>query len=115
MRMRFWKIDTRKWTVREVFGEPFPGEDEEGDSCLENTHFMSPCAAWINLYDKVISWVLMSRRNYESIKKDNRDPQDPAFQKAKKDLEEADKNFRKVLSAMTCRRSIDTRPSDRQI
>lgn len=39
--MKLWKRDTKNMTVREVDGEPWPGTDEEGETCYENTHFAS--------------------------------------------------------------------------
>lgn len=37
--MKLWKRDTTAWTVRQVEAEPYPGKDEDGDTCYTNTHF----------------------------------------------------------------------------
>ena len=39
--MKLHKVGTTQWTVREVDGEPYPGKDSAGETCYENTHFVS--------------------------------------------------------------------------
>ena len=47
--MKLHKVDTTAWTVREIEGEPWPGKDSEGDTCYDNSHFVSEKAAWDKL------------------------------------------------------------------
>lgn len=51
--MNLYKVDTEQWTVREVQGEPWPGKDSDGDTCYDNTHFVSEGAAWDKLKAEV--------------------------------------------------------------
>ncbi len=71
--MRLWKADTQNWTVREVEGSPYPGTDEDGDTCYENTHFHSEIEALASLKREAEAWVKMSARDLLSAQKLLRD------------------------------------------
>ena len=58
--MKLWKRDTKNWTVRQVEGEPYPGEDSEGDTCYENTHFADEQDAWDSLLSEAKAWVSLA-------------------------------------------------------
>lgn len=61
--MRLWKWDSKTWTVREVEGEPYPGSDNEGDTCFDNTHFKSKAEALTSLRREVEAIVKLSARD----------------------------------------------------
>jgi len=44
--MKLWKYNTPTGTVSPVNGEPWPGKDENGDTCYENSHFNTEGEAW---------------------------------------------------------------------
>ena len=44
--MKLWKYHTPSGTVSQVEGEPWPGRDEHGARCYENTHFITEAEAW---------------------------------------------------------------------
>lgn len=54
--MKMWKVDTGKWTVRQVEGEPWPGKDNEGECCFENTHFDNASDAWRKLDSESVAY-----------------------------------------------------------
>ena len=66
--MKLHKVDTTAWTVREVEGEPWPGKDSEGDTCFDNTHFVSEKAAWDKLKAEVQAGVCIAGRMVETAK-----------------------------------------------
>lgn len=45
--MQLWKV--AGWEVRQVEGEPWPGEDSEGDTCYENSHYANEVDALARL------------------------------------------------------------------
>lgn len=61
--MKLWKADTTNWVVREVEGEPYPGIDEDGETCYENTHFSSKAEALDHLEKEAIAMVSLSARS----------------------------------------------------
>ncbi len=66
--MKLHKVDTKNWTVREVEGTPWPGADTEGDSCYDNTHFVSERAAWDKLKAEVQAGVCLAGRRVTEAK-----------------------------------------------
>ena len=68
--MKLHKVDTESWTVREIDGEPWPGKDSEGDTCYDNTHFVSESAAWDKLKAEVTSGVCYWGRAVEQAKRE---------------------------------------------
>lgn len=60
--MRLYKVDTEAWTVREVEGESWPGNDSDGDTCYENTHFVDEAEAWAKLRAEVETGVSLAGR-----------------------------------------------------
>ena len=58
--MKLWKRDTKNFTVREVDGEPWPGTDEDGDTCYENTHFANEADAWKSLEAEARAWLSLA-------------------------------------------------------
>jgi len=47
--MKLWKYNTPTGTVSPVEGEPWPGQDENGATCYENSHFNTEAEAWENM------------------------------------------------------------------
>lgn len=47
--MKLWKADQERWIARLVEANPYPGRDEDGDICYDNTHFKTEEAAWDSL------------------------------------------------------------------
>ena len=86
--MKLWKRDTKAWTVRQVDGEPWPGKDEDGDTCYVNTHFECEADAWERLYAEASAFVSLSGRDVETAEQ--------ALAKARVDAGEAAKAFQKV-------------------
>ena len=68
--MKLHKVDTEAWTVREIDGEPWPGKDSEGDTCYDNTHFVSEGAAWDKLKAEVTAGVRYWGRTVEQAKRE---------------------------------------------
>ena len=66
--MKLHKVDTTNWTVREVEGTPWPGADTDGDSCYDNTHFVSERAAWDKLKAEVQAGVCLAGRRVTEAK-----------------------------------------------
>lgn len=60
--MKSWKRDTKTWTVRQIDGEPYPGKDEEGDTCYSNTHFESEDEAWKSLHGEAAARLSLATR-----------------------------------------------------
>jgi hypothetical protein len=60
--MKLWKADSKNWTVREVEGEPYPGSDQDGDTCYENTHFQSEAEALDSIRREAEAFVKLSAR-----------------------------------------------------
>lgn len=58
--MKLWKVDATAGTVRQVAGEPYPGRDEEGDKCYENTHFADETTAWEKLLRETAAGVALA-------------------------------------------------------
>lgn len=46
--MKLWKV--AGWEVRQVEGEPWPGNDSEGDTCFKNTHYALEADALAQLF-----------------------------------------------------------------
>lgn len=90
--MKLFKRDTTKWEVRQVDGEPYPGEDSEGEKCYINTHFENESDAWDSLKSNVEAYVEMSARRIEDAKIE--------LAKAEKQAAEAACAIAKVLKAM---------------
>lgn len=67
--MKLHKVDTTAWTVREIEGEPWPGKDSEGDTCYDNTHFVSEKAAWDKLKAEVTAGVCYWGRAVDEAKR----------------------------------------------
>jgi hypothetical protein len=61
--MTLYFVETAKWEVREVQGEPWPGKDNEGNSCFDNTHFAAQQEAMNRLVNKASAYVIMSGRD----------------------------------------------------
>ena len=66
--MKLHKVDTENWTVRAVDGEPWPGKDSDGDTCYDNTHFVSEHAAWDKLKAEVLAGVCIAGRMVDTAK-----------------------------------------------
>ena len=66
--MKLHKLDTKQWTVREVEREPWPGRDEEGEACFDNTHYESADDAWEKLEDECFAGLGIAVRRLESKK-----------------------------------------------
>lgn len=58
--MKLWKVDAQKWEVREVDGEPFPGQDSEGDTCYANTHLLTKPEAIAKLRREADAYVQLA-------------------------------------------------------
>lgn len=61
--MQLWKVDTKRWSVREVRGGPYPAVDDDGDTCYDNTHFRDEAAAWERLAAEVAARVSLAGRS----------------------------------------------------
>lgn len=68
--MKFWKTDTREWTVREVEGDPWPGRDSDGDTCCTNTHFGNYADAYASLLAEAKAWLSLSTRGLMQARED---------------------------------------------
>lgn len=86
--MKLWKRDTTAWTVRQVEAEPYPGKDEDGDTCYTNTHFAREADAWESLYAEAAAFVSLSGRDVENAKQ--------ALAKAQQEAGEAAQAFMTV-------------------
>lgn len=86
--MKLWKRDTTAWTVRQVEAEPYPGKDEDGDTCYTNTHFAREADAWESLYAEAAAFVSLSGRDVEDAKQ--------ALAKAQQEAGEAAQAFMTV-------------------
>lgn len=68
--MKYWKVDTKNWTVREVEGEPWPGIDADGETCFSNTHFPEEAKAWDHLSADVSARVSLAGSAVKSAEVD---------------------------------------------
>ena len=59
--MKLWKYHTPSGTVSPVEGEPWPGRDEHGARCYENTHFITEAEAWEYMAKDAEAAVLLAR------------------------------------------------------
>ena len=80
--MKLHKVDTTAWTVREVEGEPWPCKDSEGDTCYDNSHFVSEQAAWEKLKAEVQAGVCLAGRRVTQAKEELADAQREAGEMA---------------------------------
>ncbi|WKJ88792.1 hypothetical protein QZJ86_12240 [Methylomonas montana] len=53
-----YKVCCRNWEIRIVTGQPWPGQDSEGDKCFVNTHFENELDAIKRLID--CAWARLS-------------------------------------------------------
>jgi len=90
--MKLYKRDTKKWEVREVEAEPYPGDDSEGEKCYINTHFENETDAWKSLKVNVEAFVSMSAQRIDDAKRE--------LEKAEKQAAEATLAMAKVLKTM---------------
>lgn len=67
--MTLYFADTAAWTVREVQGEPWPGKDNEGNQCFENTHFKTRNDAIDRLLNEASAYMIMSGREVMEAEK----------------------------------------------
>jgi hypothetical protein len=95
--MRLWKSDHTSWTVREVEGDPYPGKDEEGDTCYVNTHFAATKEAIENLKSNVDAYVSITADRVIQARK--------AFVSANEEAANA------VVAAEKARKLIDNEPA----
>ncbi len=80
--MRLHKRDLQGFTVREVEGESYPGQDSEGDACYRNTHFQTEAEAWASLKAEVEARVSMAGRDVAQKKIDLQNAQEKAGEAA---------------------------------
>lgn len=80
--MRLYKVDAAAWTVREVDGEPWPGKDSDGDTCYDNSHFVSERTAWDKLKAEVQAGVCLAGRRVSKAKAELADAQREAGEMA---------------------------------
>lgn len=89
---KLWKLDTDKWEVREVKGDPAPGNDSEGEPITEGLHFADPAEAWKNLVARAITAMEIGGRAVDRAKSVLRQ----AEQQAKRDavnFQHASRNY----------------------
>jgi len=66
--MIFWKVDTKKNTIRQVEGERL-GRDNEGDTCNHGFHYTSPEDALARLESHAGNMLIAAGKNVESLRK----------------------------------------------
>jgi hypothetical protein len=75
--MKLWKYHTATGTVRRVEGKPYPGKDEDGETCYDNSHFKTEEEAWAAMVRDAEAGVSLAGS---------------AVQSARKKMEEAEKD-----------------------
>lgn len=59
---KLYKVCCKNWEIRIVNGQPWPGQDDEGDKCFVNTHFESELDAIKRLIDCATSRLSLGQR-----------------------------------------------------
>lgn len=57
-----YKVCRRQWEIRAVTGQPWPGQDSEGDKCFVNTHFELEADAIKQLIEQAEAFNRLSKR-----------------------------------------------------